>query len=179
MQIDDFANLTTAGDAVQGLFESPEARARMSVGRRASLAWFRVNGDIERAHTCGVYIRRPRRQGELPVLGVYVDSAARAVDFRANREVYLARLAAAGLPFSDIRFEKTHRPVEHKPLASRGRPEEKPAPKLDPLTPEEEARAREACSKLGDGLREKAYKAMCASMRLQKTQARENGEARP
>ena len=47
------------------------------------------------------------------------------------------------------------------------------------LTPEEEARAREACSKLGDGLREKAYKAMCASMRLQKTQARENGEARP
>ena len=77
---------------------------RADASWRVTRAWHAVNGDIERAHTTGTFVRDPRRGESGPVLVVYVDSRSRATDFSANSEVYLARLANAGLAFSKVEF---------------------------------------------------------------------------
>ena len=94
-------------EVLDQMARAADAAGMLDASRRARIVWDRVNGDVERAHTCGVYVAEARRAGQDPVLCVYVDSRARAVDFRANREVYLARLAAAGLRFSDLRVEQS------------------------------------------------------------------------
>ena len=70
---------------LKGMFSSPEARRSMSANQRAAYVWHNVNGDVERAHTTGVFLKEPHVKGAAPILGVYVDSRMRAVDFRANR----------------------------------------------------------------------------------------------
>ena len=89
---------------LKGMFSSPEARRSMSANQRAAYVWHNVNGDVERAHTTGVFLKEPHVKGADPILGVYVDSRMRAVDFRANREVYRARLSMGGLEVSEIEF---------------------------------------------------------------------------
>ncbi len=163
--VDEFAGSEGIGDALRGLLDSPEARRAMGPGRMAQQAWYRMNGDIERAHTCGTYVAKGRRPGEAPKFVVYTDTRTRAVDFRANREVYLARMAAAGFEFSDIEFKQTKRPPQER---SSARAKAKAAPAPPELTPEEESRVREAVANQPKNLREKAYKAMCASLRRQK-----------
>lgn len=86
-----------------------EMRGRMSAAQRAAAAWYGANGDIERAHTTGVFLKKPKREGAAPILGVYVDSHARLTDFTVNREIYLARLHNAGLEVSGIEFRLTRR----------------------------------------------------------------------
>lgn len=173
-KVDEFAGIESVGQALQGLLDTPEATAKMSLGRRVARAWHRLCGPVEREHTCGIYIRKPRRPGEAPILGVYVDTAPRAADFRANREVYLARLSMEGFEFSDIRFEKTRRPVAKKEAPAK-KPGPAPAPELPELTPEEERTVREAVSGQPESIREKAYKAMSASLRRQKYESSRNG----
>ena len=170
---DEFAASQGVGDALRGLLDSPEARRAMGPGRRAQQAWYRVNGDIERAHTCGTYVAKGRRPGDAPKFVVYTDTRTRAIDFRANREVYLARMAAAGFEFSDIEFKQTKRPPQERRETS-ARPAAKAAPALPALTPDEERRVREAVADQPESIREKAYKAMCASLRLQKQSDAQN-----
>ncbi|MDO4848665.1 MAG: hypothetical protein Q4B45_02700 [Coriobacteriia bacterium] len=172
-QVDEFSNISSVGQALQGLLDTPEATAKMSLGRRAARAWHRLCGPVEREHTCGIYIRKPRRAGEAPILGIYVDTAPRAADFRANREVYLARLAMEGFEFSDIRFEKTRRPPKKKDVPAR-KAAPAPAPALPELTDEERARVRAAVASQPESIREKAYKAMSASLRRQKYESSKN-----
>ncbi len=172
-QVDEFSNISSVGQALQGLLDTPEATAKMSLGRRVARAWHRLCGPVEREHTCGIYIRKPRRAGEAPILGIYVDTAPRAADFRANREVYLARLAMEGFEFSDIRFEKTRRPPKKKDAPAR-KAGPAPAPELPELTDEERARVREAVASQPEAIREKAYKAMSASLRRQKYESSKN-----
>lgn len=175
MQVDEFASLTSAGDAVRQLLETPEARRAMGPARQAYRAWMQVNGPVEREHTCGTYLAKPRRPGEAPLFVVYTDTRARAVDFNANREVYRARMAAAGWEFSDITFKQDRRPSKER--AKKDAHAQKPsAPELPALTPAEEADARDAVAALPDGLREKAYKAMCASLRRSKTESSKNSD---
>jgi hypothetical protein len=78
--------------------------SKMSDNQRAAAAWYRANGDRERAHTTGVFLKRPRKAGAAPVLGVYVDSHAMATDFGVNKDIYLARLANIGYEVSGIEF---------------------------------------------------------------------------
>ena len=78
--------------------------SRMSANQRASAAWYRANGDRERAHTTGVFLKRPRVAGAAPILGVYVDSHVMATDFGVNKDIYLARLANVGFEVSGIEF---------------------------------------------------------------------------
>ena len=68
-------------------------RQGMSANQRATELWRTANGDVERAHTTGVYLRKSPCESLPPVLGVYVDSHARLSDFNANKEIYLTRLA--------------------------------------------------------------------------------------
>ena len=78
--------------------------AQMSDTQRATAAWFRANGDRERAHTTGVFLKKPRVAGAAPVMGVYVDTHAMATDFGVNKDLYLARLANIGCEVSGIEF---------------------------------------------------------------------------
>lgn len=186
-QVDEFASMSSVKDALKQLLDSPAAAKAMGPGRAAQKAWFQVNGDIERAHTCGTYVTRPRKPGQAPTFVVYTDTHARAIDFRANREVYQARMAAAGFTFSEIRFEQNRRP---RPQGAAGAQKGRGAgsgagaaaaagasrQELPELTHEERDRARQACRKLSPALREKVYEAMCASLRRQKAEISENGD---
>ncbi len=171
--VDEFSGSQGVSEALRGLLDSPEARRAMGPGRMAQQAWYRVNGDIERAHTCGTYVAKGRRPGDAPKFVVYTDTRTRAIDFRANREVYLARMAAAGFEFSDIEFKQTKRPPQEKRPEGRGAAK-KAAPSLPELTDEEERSVREAVAGQPESIREKAYKAMCASLRLQKQSDAQN-----
>lgn len=99
-------------------FVGSDMRAHMSAAQRAAAAWYRANGDVERAHTTGVFLKRPRRKGDAPILGVYVDSHSRLTDFTVNREIYLARLHNVGLEVSGIEFLLTRRSGTSTPSAS-------------------------------------------------------------
>lgn len=167
MMVDEFSNMSSIKDALKGVFDTPSARRAMGPARQAQCCWYQVIGAAEREHTCGTYLAAPRRPGEKPMFVVYTDTRARAVDFNANREVYRARMAAVGWDFSEIRFQQTKRPPKKKPAAVHAAPA--PAePDLPPLSPEEEAYVRQATANQPEHLRERAYKAMSASMRRQK-----------
>lgn len=132
---------------------------------RAWIAWNRVNGDVERAHSTGAYVGAPRRGARDPELVIYVDSHAFITDFSANREVYLARLETAGLRFSRIEFRLSKRPRAEtvpSPSPMRGT---RPLPELDAA---EEREVEELCAGLPTTLRESVSRAMRVSYRAQK-----------
>lgn len=144
----------------------PEAvRERPGGAGGATRAWYAANGDIERAHTTGTFVREPRRGEAGPVLVVYVDSKARVTDFSANSEVYLARLANAGHPFSKVEFRLSRYPRRAASAAGPATAAAGPAsPRPSrPLTSEEREVIDELCSGLPESLRETVSRAMCAS----------------
>ena len=136
-------------------------------GGDVTRAWYAANGDIERAHTTGTFVREPRRGESGPVLVVYVDSRARVTDFSANSEVYLARLANAGHGFSKVEFRLSRYP--RRAASPGGEKNEGPAPAAAPsrprrpLTPRERDEIERLCSGLPASLRETVSRAMSAS----------------
>lgn len=149
--------------AVSGLGGARERQGTAS----AWVDWMRVNGDVERRHTTGVFVAAPRRGETDPSLTVYVDSNAYLTDFSANRDIYLARLASAGLRFSRVEFRRSKRPrAEAAPVAARTRPA--PPRQLPELDAEEAREVDELCSALPTELRESVSRAMRASYRAQK-----------
>ena len=130
--------------------------------------WRSVNGDAERAHTTGVFVEQPRRAGELPALVVYVDTKACEVDFRANAEIYLARLDAAGLRFSRITFRQGRR-VRAKQGAAQASLSKKTLPRpLPELSAEEEAEVDALLASVPDSLKASVSRAMRMSLRREK-----------
>ena len=176
------------GGVLSDFFESPEVRAKMGAGHAAGLAWHSVIGDIERKHTTGVFVGKPKAPGMAPALCVYVDSRMRMVDFNANREIYLARLTAAGYDYSEVRFLQNKRPrpkVEQtsgQPMLRDGREgaalPSHTAEKVDKGTVPLSTREREEIERQTVGLpprlRESVSKAMAACMRRQRYEGREN-----
>ncbi len=161
----------SVGSLMEGLLGGAGLSRKMSANQRASMAWMRANGDIERKHTTGVFLKEPANRRLPPVLGVYVDSHARLSDFNANKEIYLARLHNTGLEVSGIEFRLTRRPREKCP-------EPEPAQNSSPLlceddlpalSDDERARVEELCAGLPDGLREAATRAMSLSLRRGKS----------
>lgn len=143
------------------------AWARLSRNRRAAMAWFKANGDVERRHTSGVYLKRAAAGGLPPVLVVYVDSHSRLTDFMANREIYLVRLAAVGFEVSGVEFRLSREPARE--AQSSGKVEPSPATvELPPLTDAERRRADELTADLPEPLRQRARDAMELSMRREK-----------
>lgn len=151
------------GDEVRRLGSSPERAA----ANAAWIAWSEVNGDVERAHTTGVYVGAPRRGASDPELTVYVDSAAYLTDFSANREVYLARLETAGLHFSRISFRRSRRQkVDHAHSHGTEVPRSEPRE----LTEAERREVSALCAQLPESLRDSVSRAMSASYRAQSGQ---------
>jgi len=112
---------------------------RLSANQRAAAAWFRANGDRERNHTVGVFLKRPRATGAAPVVGVYVDSHAMATDFGVNKDIYLARLANIGFEASGIEFIVSRQPRRTASASGESRVEGHPAelPELDAMERQE------------------------------------------
>lgn len=167
------------GNLLSDFFESPEVRAKMGTGHSAGLAWHSVIGDIERKHTTGVFVGKPRTPGLTPALCVYVDSRMRMVDFNANREIYLARLQAAGYEYSEVRFLQNKRPVakrgERDAAPAAAAPNPAPAAEKHPLpelTAEERAQIQAQTAGMPEKLRESVSKAMAACMGRQRYEGR-------
>ena len=121
----------------------------------------RVNGDVERKHTCGAFIK-PVPHAD-PSLTIYLDSRSRVVDFNANRELYLQRLAYGGLPLSRIEFRLA------KDIPARSSADEEAEEReLPELSDEELELVRAATANLAEPLKSSVSKAMIASMRREK-----------
>ena len=154
------AGASSIADVFSGAVVPPSG-----AGGDVTRVWYAVNGDIERAHTTGTFVRDPRRGESGPVLVVYVDSRARVTDFSANSEVYLARLANAGHVFCKVEFRLSRYP--RRPQAPGGggasRPQT-PVPRARrALTARERDEIEGLCSGLPASLRETVSRAMSAS----------------
>lgn len=140
---------------------------RMSDTQRAAAAWFRANGDRERAHTTGVFLRAARVKGMAPVMGVYVDSHAMATDFGVNKDIYLSRLANIGFEVSGIEFLPS-RDGRRRMAASGATQVRKASEPLPDLSEEELAKVHSLVQELPESLKEKASKAITLSIQREK-----------
>lgn len=148
--------------------------AHMSANQRAAAAWYRANGDRERAHTTGVFLKRPRKAHAAPILGVYVDSHAMATDFGVNKDIYLARLANVGFEVSGIEFIPS-REGYRTPRARRANASaEKPAPELPELSEQEQKEVESLVRDLPASLQESVSKAVSLSLRREKSERAKN-----
>ena len=140
--------------------------AKMTAAQRAAAAWYRANGDRERTHTTGVFLKRPRRPDAAPILGVYVDSHAMATDFGVNKDIYLARLANVGLEVSGIEFLPTR---EGSRMARVARTEASPATAgLPDLSEQERQEVSTLAATVPTSMRESVSKAIELSMKREK-----------
>lgn len=161
---------TPAADVFSACLDALDGRGEVRSTWSAGRAWNAVNGDIERAHTTGVFVREPRGREQLPTLIVYVDSRSRVTDFTANREVYRARLENVGLYFREVTFRESKWAANKEGSAhtsDRPRPSRAPRP-LPELTEAEAAQVDELCRSLPEALRDSVSRAMRVSYQVEK-----------
>lgn len=149
------------GEVVDG-----QMARKMSDNQRAAAAWYRANGDRERAHTMGVFLRAARVPGAAPILGVYVDSHAMATDFGVNKDLYLGRLANIGFAVSGIEFRVSRAP-RRKREQTATHVSQAPAV-LPELTPEEQTHVHELVALAPPALQESVSKAVTNSLKREK-----------
>ena len=157
---------TRAGDLVRAIF-GDSGSAALSVAQRAAKAWYAVNGDRERAHTTGVWLRKSAVAAADPVMVVSVDSGLLAADLGANKDLYLSRLANRGVRVSDVRFQVGRRMTDASAARSR-KAEDTVAQELPQLSEREREEVERAVAHLPEDVRKSASRAMCASLRQEK-----------
>lgn len=160
----------SAGDALAELFSGPLG-AGLAPAARAARAWYSANGDRERRHTTGVWLRKSGKAGIADVLVVALDSNLLAAELGTNRDLYLGRLSQYGIAVSDIRFtvrKGTGKGRKKEATAAKAGVDTSSTP-LPPLSSAEEQRVERACAELPDGLKQSVSRAMCASLRRSKT----------
>ncbi|MCI1665806.1 MAG: hypothetical protein LKI25_05495 [Atopobiaceae bacterium] len=136
----------------------------LGIQQKARLAWSRANGDLERRHTCGVFLKEGGSHTGLPTLIVYIDSSSLIQDFTCDRQLYVERLCHEGLPVVDVQFKLSRR----KRTVKKEIPPKHEVADLPPLDVSEQRRVTEMCGKLPDALRDKAMQAMSSSLRWEK-----------
>ena len=156
----------TAGDVVADLLGGPLGNG-LTKSQRVARAWYAVNGDRERAHTTGVWLKEPTRPGADPTLVVRVDSGLLASELATNKDLYLSRLAFRGVRVSNVRFTVGGDPL---PQVRKGA-----LPMRVDLTREERARVDRATFGLPEGLRQSVSRAMCASLAREKCRSTQDG----
>ena len=169
MENDRGGSPTRAGDAVSELLGGALGRG-LSAAASAAKAWYSANGDRERQHTTGVWLRKSGKAGVDPVLVVALDSNLLAMELGTNKDLYLSRLAFRGLAVSDIRFTVDHRASARAGRGKRGgatssSPADAQRPTLPELSSSERAYVEAKTADLPDGLRQSVSRAMCATMR--------------
>lgn len=176
----DRGGTATAADALTALFQGPLG-AGLAPAAKAARAWYASNGDRERRHTTGVWLRKPGRMGADPVMVVALDSNLLAAELGTNKDLYLSRLAFHGVAVSDIRFsvgKKSH-PTggrgHHSSRTQTARSElagkngaHAARDELPQLSEGEKKSVAKATKDFPDGLRQSVSRAMCASLRRSK-----------
>lgn len=157
------ASYERAGDLVGALFGAAGTR-NLSDAQRAARAWFAANGDRERLHTTGVWLRKSGRKGTDPIMVVRLDSNLLAQELATNKDLYLARIAREGVRISDLRLtvgaaSKVRKVPSVSPTARKEEP-----PPLPELSARERAEIGKATEGLPEKLRESVSRAMCATM---------------
>ena len=94
----------TAGELVSS-FVDKNLLAGASAASLALTTWRRVAGRRAAKHTVAVWLSEPRGRASLPDLVVYLDGHALMVDLTTNAELYVDRLAHAGLEVGHVRFK--------------------------------------------------------------------------
>lgn len=156
-----------AGDAIAALLGGPLGRG-LSAAAKAARAWYAANGDRERAHTTGVWLRKSGKAGADPVLVVELDSNLLAYELGTNKELYLSRMAFRGIAISDIRFRVGRAPAGRNAPGANRPGAEASARELPDLAPAEREQVERATRDLPDGLRQSVSRAMCATFRRSK-----------
>ena len=148
---------------------------RLSANQRAAAAWFRANGDRERNHTVGVFLKKARVAGAAPVLGVYVDSHAMATDFGVNRDIYLARLANIGFEASGLEFIVSRQPRRRADEAGSKKSSDAAREDLPELGPVEREEVESLVRDLPEAVRPAAARAISIAKRREKQEKQKNG----
>ena len=165
----------TAGDVVADLLGGPLGNG-LTKSQRVARAWYAVNGDRERAHTTGVWLKEPTRPGADPTLVVRVDSGLLASELATNKDLYLSRLAFRGVRVSNVRFTVGGDPLPQvRKAKGEAKGGEGALPMRVDLTHEERARVDRATSGLPEGLRQSVSRAMCASLAREKCRSTQDG----
>lgn len=152
---------------------------------RALVTWRRIAGKRAAKHTVAVWLNRPKRGDGLPELVVYLDGNALMQDLTTNAELFVERLAYAGLEVARVRFRLSRKAGQQaqaqpeSPAAGTAPAADHAACELPPLTALERARVAAAAANLPDGLRPSASKAMELSLRRQKLQTTQKGTMPP
>lgn len=157
-----------AGDLVSALLGGPWGKG-LGEAQRAARAWYAANGDRERSHTTGVWLRSAGRADVDPVMVVEVDANWLAGELSTNKDLYLSRISMRGVRVSDIRFQVGRRRSSEGVL----RPKEakdKPSASRAPLSPAELERIERACADLPDGLRQSTIRAMAATLQRHRSE---------
>lgn len=159
----DGTSYERAGDLVGALFGSVGKRG-LTDAQRAARAWYASNGDRERAHTTGVWLRKSGKSGVDPTMVVRLDSNLLAQELATNKDLYLARIARMGVRISDIRFSVGAPSRARMSAAQERTARTTPKKPLPPLDAEEIERVRQATEGLPHDLRQSVSRAMCASI---------------
>lgn len=152
---------------------------------RALVTWRRIAGKRAAKHTVAVWLNRPKRGDGLPELVVYLDGNALMQDLTTNAELFVERLAYAGLEVARVRFRLSRKAGQQaqaqpeSPAAGTAPAADHAACELPPLTALERARVAAAAANLPDELRPSASKAMELSLRRQKLQTTQKGTMPP
>lgn len=113
-------------DLLVNIFEQSETDSKHVQARKETSqltrVWYEMTGPLEHNHTVALYVPRPKETTHVKGLStktliVYVDSVLRAVDFYAQRELYLARLECAGYKFDEIKFLRSKYPKRPKDVS--------------------------------------------------------------
>lgn len=176
----DRGGTARAADALAALFQGPLGTG-LAPAAKAARAWYASNGDRERRHTTGVWLRKPGRMGADPVMVVALDSNLLAAELGTNKDLYLSRLSFHGVAISDIRFtvgKAARSAASRDEVDSRdrtiprdladGRGSRASRGELPGLSEEERSHVAEVTRNLPDGLRQSVSRAMCASLRRSK-----------
>lgn len=178
--VSDRGGTASAADALSALFQGPLG-AGLAPAAKAARAWYSSNGDRERRHTTGVWLRKPGRMGADPVMVVALDSNLLAAELGTNKDLYLSRLSFHGVAISDIRFT-VGKATRMAPGSGHARAHDRAAARehvergghhtyradLPGLSEEEKSRVDEVTRNFPDGLRQSVSRAMCASLRRSK-----------
>lgn len=152
---------------------------------RALVTWRRIAGKRAAKHTVAVWLNRPKRGDGLPELVVYLDGNALMQDLTTNAELFVERLAYAGLEVARVRFRLSRKAGQQaqaqseSPAAGTAPAADLAADELPPLTALERARVAAAAANLPDELRPSASKAMELSLRRQKSQTTQKATMPP
>lgn len=146
----------------------------LTIQQKAREAWLGANGDLERRHTCGVFLREDATKDGLPLLVVYIDSSSMIQDFSTDKDLYINRLRHAGFVVGDLRF-KLSREGRGRGDGATTKESSVSSDSLPPLSKEERDYVNSSVSALPEAIRESAREAMDLSLRWNKLQKHQKG----